>query len=251
MTNIDGNIKNSVKEIKISDISAENMLVMIKDCQKKKKKKNIWWMVSSTAIASIILCISITVILKENHKADDVLEIGFESSSIDHSLFNWDVAFISTSKSEKNKLVQIYFGHDSNFNEILSNTEFTFNPKQKVSLVLKRNIFNNEMNLVSTDIISSYSDSLTTFLIDNAYERYYDTETSMFVFNRFQDDKMDIEDFEGIKIGYLNYSIEIKPENDKELSIIGPNKDEVFTSEGSSPRIKFNINKNGMIKFTK
>ena len=35
------------------------------------------------------------------------------------------------------------------------------------------------------------------------------------------------------------------------FSIIGPNKDEVFTSEGSSPRIKFNINKNVMIKFTK
>ena len=255
MINIDENIKEAVDKIFIPNISASAMLTRIKASHKdlviKRNGKIFKWLIPSAVAASLILCISISTLFKDYDKKSEILEIGFEEKMTDSSLFHWDIAFTSSSKPERIKNIQVYFGHNSDFKNILSNIEYSFDSEQKVTLIIKRNIADDNMNLIFADIIDEQYGDLAKFLIDNTYERTYDIETNKFGFNQFYDDELTEKEFKNMKNGYLNYSISIKPENDEKLSIVGPDSNEAFTSDGTSPNVQFSIDKNGIINFKK
>lgn len=252
MEKIDDILQKSVKEISIPDISAENMLCRIKSTRNEKKhsKKMVWIPIVSSVVASLIFVTVFFSAAKGNEKASEILEIGFEENDSDTSFLHWDVALSTTSNIQASKKIQIFFGHEADLKNVFLKNEYTYDSNQEVSLFLRRNLLDEKKNLISSEVLTEYSESLKGLLLDDTYERRSKEEGKRRSFNQFYDDEVDIKDFSGNQTGYLNYSVTLRPKEGENLSISGPNKEEVYSSDGVSLNIRFDI-QNQKIEFRK
>lgn len=253
MEKIDEILQKSVKEIAIPDISAENMLCRIKSIRDEKKKhsmKMAWIPITSSLAASLIFVTVFFSMNKGNEKAGEILEIGFEENDSDSFFLHWDVALSTTSNIQANKKIQIFFGHETDLENVFLKYEYTYDPNQQVSLFLRRNVLDEKKHLISSDVLTEYSDSLKTMLMDKTYDRGCEEEGKRRTFNQFYDDEVDIKDFSGNQTGYLNYSVTLRPKEGESLSISGSNKEKVYSSDGVSPNLRFDI-QNEKIEFRK
>lgn len=176
------------------------------------KKRILIPIISVAAVAVVSLSIVLPIVLIEENKVEEIRS-GFDEGRGCLPIaikYDWHTAAKTNTKKETEKIVDVYFGPDFSFTDLIKLSPES-DLSQTLNLKLIRNVYNEngifDKYLISSTVIYTISNSIASFIKGRFYSEY----------SHFKD-VLDANDLKN-KEGHISYSFVLKPKDDEEIKL--------------------------------